>query len=48
MYLDKLNKMSVQQLTDFYWLKMYPQGLEFNIKNGKIAGVSRDLQFLSF
>lgn len=46
--LTKLNNMPLEFLYDFYWLKMYPKGLSFKLKNGRIAGVSKDMQFSSF
>ena len=36
---EKLNKLSLRELFDFYWLKMYPYGLTYEINDGEIRGI---------
>jgi len=41
--IEKLNKLSVKELFDLYWLKMYPYGLIYEINDGEIRGISNEI-----
>jgi hypothetical protein len=39
---EKLNNLSLRELFDFYWLKMYPHGLTYRINDGEIKAVEHE------